>query len=407
MESFQAKSLDVQLTHWDSLMRANFSHVRVLDFALTANDLLLELVGKHCPQLEFLNATSKYKRFHHERNDESRALLPVTDKGLAHLHKCQKLKTLVINEPRGALTRFGGRIWANEITYNGLRQLLKAVRSLEELSYSDLGTVISYEFADVDQLNLKVVRQFNPSETTIREILRLCPQLQQLTLMCYDAHLPPDALALLCEADIRLTEVRFQNVYLGQYFEQFFRKFGENLVELSLSYHLSEINFSHFVSIGQHCLNLKVFDCNQLAKTPAQTRVFLPRNLSHKPFSQLEELKLSGEDIEVSQFLHYCTQHADNFQVLKLHEERTMTNIDNIFLTCVCAKGSLRRVDLSRRLPMSKQGIKQIIQNFPNLEYFKVYCAEICDDLIREYDSQNYQFDLIVKNRLDGSAWLQ
>lgn len=392
-------------------MQDNFSHIKVLDFALSCNDLILELIGKCCPALEYLNATSKYKRFHNEMRVEH-PRLPVTDKGLAHLHQCHRLKTLVINEPRGALTRFGGRIWSNEITYDGLRFLLKSVGSLEELSYSDVGTVISHSFDDVEALNLKVVRQFNPTELTLREILRLCGNLEQLSLMCYESDLSSEALDLLCSSSVKLKEIKFQNVCLGRFFPRFFSNFGEHLVEISLSYHDSEITFWHFVSIGNLCPNIKVFICNQLVSSNssvgnyARNNVCVPiTNRPHRPFSQLEKLMLCGENIDVVNFLTYSTEFASNFEVLKLHEERTITNIDEIFINCVKSM-NIRHVELSRRLPCGRIGIKQIIHKYPKLEYLKVYCSENCDDLIREYSSMNFDFKLIVKNKQNDSLWM-
>lgn len=409
---FHAKNVDLRISYWECLMYDNFSHIRVLDFALSCNDLILELIGKCCPQLEYLNATSKYKRFHNEMRVEH-LRLPVTDKGLVHLYQCHRLKTLVINEPRGALTRFGGRIWSNEITYDGLRCLLKSVRSLEELSYSDVGTVISHSFDDVQSLNLRVVRQFNPTELTLREILRLCTHLEQLQLMCYESDLSPEALDLLCSSNIKLKEIKFQNVCLGTFFPQFFNNFGEHLVEISLSYHDSEITFWHFVSIGNLCPNIKVFICNQLVASNsslghfAKNNVCVPKDrpVTHRPFSQLEKLMLCGENIDVTNFLTYSTEHATNFEVLKLHEERTITNIDEIFLNCVKSP-NLRHVELSRRLPCGRTGIKQIIQKYDKLEYLKVYCSQNCDELIREYSSMNYDFKLIVKNKQNDSLWM-
>lgn len=393
-------------------MHENFSHVKVLDFTLSCNDLILELIAKCCPALEYLNATSKYKQFHNEMRVEH-LRLPVTDKGLAHLQRCRRLKTLVINEPRGALTRFGGRVWSNEITYDGLRNLLKTVKSLEELSYSDVGTVISHSFDDVDSLNLKVVRQFNPTELTLREILRLCGNLEQLTLMCYESDLSTEALDLLCSSTVKLREIRFQNVCLGAHFPRFFNNFGEHLVDISMSYHDSEITFWHFVSIGNLCPNLKVFVCNQLVSSNSSIGNFAKRNIcvpkdrpmSHRPFSQLEKLMLCGENIDVVNFLTYCTEHATNFEVLKLHEERTSMNMDEIFINCVKSM-NIRHVELSRRLPCGRLGIQQIIRKYSKLEYLKVYCLENCDDLIREYSALNYDFKLIVKNKQNDSLWM-
>lgn len=401
---FHAKNIDLKISYWECLMQENFSHVKVLDFALSCNDLILELIGRHCPALEYLNATSKYKRFHDESREEH-LRLPVTDKGLAHLHQCTRLKTLVINEPRGALTRFGSRVWSNEITYDGLRFLLKSVKTLEELSYSDVGSVISHRFEDVDTLNLKVVRQFNPTEVTLREILRLCRNLEHLSLMCYESDLTPQALDLLCSSTVKLREIKFQNVCLNGFFDRFFVRFGESLTEISLSYHESEITFMHFVSIGRHCPNLRVFVCNQLVSGPkSNTRP--AREPNHRPFSQLERLMLCGENIDVVSFLSHCTEFADNFEVLKIHEERSIMNVDEFFIKCVKA-ANIRHVELSRRLPCSKLGIRQIIEKYPKLEYFKVYCSENCDDLIKEYGSVNYQFKLIVKSRQNDSLWMQ
>lgn len=383
-------------------MQANFAHVKVLDFACCCNDLILELIGKHCPALEYLNATSRYNRFHDEARDPH-LRIPVTDKGLAHLAKCKLLKTLIINEPKGALTRFGGRVWSNEITFEGLRCLLKAVKSLEELSYTDIGTLISHRFEDVDKLNLKVIAQINPSQKSLCEIIRLCDNLEHLTLS-FDAELTCQPIKILCSSNVKLKEIRFQNLCFGPYFESFSTRFGETLVDITLSYdeyHEDEITFWHFVTIGDHCPNLKSFACTKLAAK--SNLVIVPKELAHKPFSQLERLTLKGENIDVVSFLSYCTEYADHFAVLKLDEKRTYTDMDELFLKCVKAR-NIRHVELSRRLPCTKLGIQQIINHYPKLEYIKIYCTENCDDLIREYNSMNYEFNLIV--RQNDSLWM-
>lgn len=394
LTKFSGKYIELNVSYWRCLFEDSFSNLRILNLALCCNDLLLEMIPKYCPHLEYLNATSKYLYRDTSsvyRNSNRMLQLPVSDAGLCHLRACKRLRVLVINEPRGEYP-----IASNQITYNGLRYLLRYVSTLEDISYSDIGYVITTHFLDVKTLNLTVVRHIHPTETTMREVFRLCKNITLLNLNGSNSQTAEATNALakeICAANQRFTEIEFQNISFGQYYEQFFSKFGPHLVSISLSFIQAEISFEHIVTISFHCPNLQFFLCNNLLNKSHYTL----KNQSKfmRPFSELRSLHLSGHFIDVENLLRYCTKDASKLEVLKVHELERVRTVENCILNCINAP-SLRLLELSR-LACSRICIENIIDKFTYMNFLIVQCGENCCDLIDRIKTQNYNIVLIIQ----------
>lgn len=394
LSRFSGKCIELSVSYWRCLFEESFSNLKVLNLALCCNDIILEMIPKYCPHLEYLNATSKYL-FRDApsvyRNANRMLQLPVSDAGLCHLQDCKRLRILVINEPRGEHP-----IATNQITYSGLRHLLRHVTTLEDISYSDIGYVITTHFSDISTLNLTTVRHIHPTASTMREIFRLCKRIALLNLNGSSSQTAEAAEVLakeMCAANQYFNEIEFQNIYFGTHFQQFFSKFGHNLVSLSLSFTQAELNFEHIVIISLHCPNLRFFLCNNINNDPKcmPTTQFM----TFRPFSNLRSLHLSGNSVDIENLLRYCTEYACDLEVLKIHELKTIRYFRNGALQCINAP-NLRLLELSR-LICSRTCIESIIQKFCFMNFLIVQCSENCCDLIDRIKSQNYDLVFVIQ----------
>lgn len=392
LHKFSGKYIELSISHWRCLFAESFTNLKILNLALCCNDVILEMIPTYCPHLEFLNATSKYLFRDASPVYRNRMLqLPVSDAGLCHLKACKHLRTLIINEPRGEHP-----IATNQITYNGLRFLLRHVPTLEDISYSDIGHVITTNFADVSDLNLTTVRHIHPTASTMRTIFRLCKRITLLNLNGSNSQAPEaaDALAMeICAADQCFKEIEFQNIFLGTRFDEFFIKFGHNLVSLTLSFTQAEINVEHIVAISLHCPNLRFLLCNNILNAPNYTLEHHSKSL--RPFSKLRSLHLSGNSIDIESLMRYCTRYASKLEVLKIHELKGIRNLQMTALNCINAP-NLRLLEFSR-LVCSRACIESIIDTFSYINFLIVQCSDNCCDLIERIKSQNFDLVLIIQ----------
>lgn len=398
---FTGKYIELSVSYWRCLFEESFFNLKVLNLALCCNDLILEMIPQHCPQLEYLNATSKYLfrdassmyRSGNFNTNNRLFQLPVSDAGLYHLQTCKRLRILIINEPRGEHP-----IATNQITYNGLRHLLRHVPTLEDISYSDIGYVITTNFPNVTSLNLTTVRHIHPTASTMREIFRICRRLTLLHLNGSNTQTTEAAEELmqeLCTANHRFTEIEFQNISFGGHFERFFTEFGGNLVSVSLSFTQAELSFQHIVTISLHCPNLRYFLCNNLGRDEQPVAPIESNALHSQPFSKLRSLHLSGSCIDIETILRFCTKHANDLEILKIHELKHIRNIQNATLKCINAP-ELRLLEFSR-LVCTRQCIESIIEQFPCMNFLIVQCRENCADLVERIKSQNYDLVFIIQ----------
>lgn len=390
LQRFEANHINLNLSYWRCLFTQNFVNLKILNMSLSCNDQILKLVASHCPHLEYLNATSKYLCLDGFVMSKNTTLqLPVTDDGLRYLKECRNLRTLIINEPRGETP-----ITTNQITYNGLRFLLRTIPSLEDISYSDIGKVITERFDDAISLNLRVIRHQEPTVKSIHKILEICGQIKQLQLANTCTKESNDVVNELNASQQQFQSIDFQNVYFGASFNTFFEKFGSNLVSVSLGHLQTEFNFNHIITVGNNCPHITFFLCT--VSNVDQIKVSKSNYL--RPFCKLKSLYLSGYNVNLQQLLPHCTQYAVDLDILSLHElTRVHPVVDSILIDCIKSK-NIRQLELSR-LACTKSGIENIINHFENLRFMTVLCFENCKDLIKRLKLQNYDFTLLVKQQ--------
>lgn len=379
---FEAQQLQINLSYWKGLFD-RFAHLKILNMSLICSDHLLELISEHCPCLEYLNATSKETFFPRVAYLlSSGGLSQVSDDGLRTLKACQRLRELVINEPRE-------RYMEKQITYKSLRYLLRKIPSLEDISYTDIVRVIIDDFEDVESLNLRIIRHHNPTAVTLRKAFRLCKKIEQLNLINWDIGSTNSAIEEICQTEYQLKTIDFQNICFNAQFNRFFEKFGINLKSVSLSQDIAEIDLDHLITIGTHCPNITYLMCS-VKKT------YLSINRPDKnlrPFSQLRSLHLMGYNIEIEKLLPFCTGSADKLEILSLNElTRSRRIVDSIILKSIKSK-KLHQLDLGG-LVLTRQGIENVINQFENLNSLATYCTEDCRDIMDRMRKSNFEFSL-------------
>lgn len=396
MREFSSKYIEMKPSYWLDLFSENFENLKVLNLALTCNDDLLKLIPIYCPNIEILNASSRYVLQHPSISQLGRGYfgihLAVSDSGLHHLKDCKKLRVLILNEPRGEHP-----IANNHITYNGLRILLRHISTIEDISYSDIGLVITTNFSDVRRLNLQVIRHIHPTASSLRRIFSLCKQIKVLNLRDPMAR-TVEVIEEICRArDQKFKEIEFQNISFGYYFNMFFQIFGENLVSISISYTCSEdVNFNQIVTIGNNCPNLEFFLCNNISNSASEEITLTAiHSLHFQPFSELRSLHMSGVDLNLSKLLPYFTKYATRLSVLKIHELCHVRIADKMLLNFISGP-CLRHLEVSR-LQCTRNGIELLIDKFTKLNFLIASCAEDCRDLITSIKAQNYDIVMIIK----------
>lgn len=386
--AFKARNYKLELSYWRVLFKTVFNNLISLNLALSCNDQILELIPKYCPQLEHLNATCKYERVEIGNNACTFAL-SVTDYGLGFLCQCKKLKTLTVNEPRS-----NTRGIQNGITYAGLRRLLIHVETLEDISYSDLGSVVAKDLDALESLRLKIIRHFNATEESIKEILRLCKNLSELYLTFFNSDSQCNIWSEIIKARPKLRALEVINLNCCTYFAEIFQSFGETLCFLSISSNYQTISFENLVTIARNCPNLQFLNCAHL--TNRNEVVHRPRNFGQ--FSNLESLHLCGMSIDVANVVPFCTENAVNLEHLRIIEQGPVTTyMDNIFVESLKPE-KIRHIEVSIKLPFTTFGIRKILAKFPLLNYLNVSCTDDCTMLMQELRDMNY--DLVFINKV-------
>ncbi|KAG4079347.1 hypothetical protein HA402_008039 [Bradysia odoriphaga] len=387
VQKFQAKNHRLTVSYWKCLFKTSFINVRVLNLALSCNDAILKMIPKYCPNLEWLNATCKYERVNQGGNATS-FTLSVTDVGLACLCNCRKLKILTINDPRSAV-----RGLRNSITYDGIRKLLREVKTLEDITYSDLGTVIAKNMEDVEALNINILRHFNATKASLFEIFRLCNNLQELYLVFFKYDDQQGVMDELLNSSYCLRALEVQNLNCGNSFVPFFEKIGANLVFLSISNEYEGITFADLMKIGRLCPNLKSFGCSTIDN---RSDHFIQRPVNINQFQHLENLFINGLALDLLNVIRFVTENARNFKNFKLEEKLNRTNADHFFDE-ISLPENVQHIEMGRKLEFSREGVKRLIERFVNLTYLSVYSDEDCSDLVQCYRNGNYDFTFINK----------
>lgn len=391
---FQAKNYRLRMADWQHMFVNYFASLRELNLSLSCSDSLLQLVAQHCPLLEKLNAMSKFEPVEPRGGNAMSFTMAVSDRGLAHLHGCQQLRVLAMNEARSYRNGM-----APSITHDGLRKLLRNVPALENLNYSDLGTVIARHMNDVPQLRLKSVRHFSATPATLTEIFRLCPQLDELNLVFFTCEARVKVVQTIireCPRVVRALEL--SNLTLGDNVSSLMQSMGANLSYMSLINNEELYSFADLQAIAQFCPKLQYLGMMRLCNT--NDPVMRPPNRGQ--FAELTTLYMIGHDLHLEQMLTFCTENAEHLETVKVSDPSRRREVDDLFLNRINLH-NVETLELSAMMEFSLDAVQQLIRRYGSLKILKLYCKEDCTELIRHMKKSKYVLTLINKNM--PSSW--
>ena len=401
IHKFIAKNHQYPINHWKSLF-VSFEYLRILNLSRSCCDEILELIPESCPNVEFLNATCRYRlQLQSPKHTKNAATysLQVSDVGLLHLRRCTKLKRLIINEARSQ-----GRGHGASISHVGFRRLLRGCRSLEDISYSDIGGVIGKSMTMIDRLNLKCVRHCTPTDNSIKEIFRLCPDIEHLGLMFFGHLKRKKAIVELvkCSENSDLQNLYSIELYNTTFkmtqFEKFYTNLGANLKNLTITNNHESTSFNELLIIAQHCPNLTELRILSYSSSKHENHQNIPPNFGQ--FHNLESLCLTASDSfsNYRKVLKFCTENATKLKLLDISDQHcSIILLDTFFGGHVIKNYELEHIEISSNYQFTKLGIELLIEDYPKLKTLIVACSDRCDDLVLRLKKENYNFHFVNK----------
>lgn len=396
VQLFQAKNHRLLMADWRHLFVNYFGGLRVLNLSLSCSDDLLQLVGQNCPLLEKLNATCKFEKLNTHSGNALALTMAVSDRGIAHLIGCQRLRILTLNEARSSR-----RGMKSAITHDGLRQLLRDVPSMEEIVYSDLGAIIAKCMGDVPKLHLKALRHFNATPETLAEIFRLCRHLESLNLVFFtseDRAMVMQTILEQCPRQLRCLELT--NLRLAGNLTSMLRTLGGNLTYLVLTNKDEKFGFDDLETISLLCPKLRYFSL-MLMSNAHDPVGYRPPNRGQ--FAELRTLYLYGIKLNVEQVLMYCTENAVHLESVSVSESE-MLSADTSGHLCWIEDQFLERIklhdivslELLTRMEFSLNAVRKLIRCYDRLKHLRLYCTDDCSEMLRELQiSSNYSFYMV------------
>lgn len=304
---------------WNELfVRTPFDQLTWLDCGRNCTDHVLYLISLNCPNLEYLNALSRRRLFPSGGNA---TLLHdrITDTGVDFIaQRCRKLKTLVMNDPRNGSDRFPGEACCQltrnpfvTVSSSGYRMLLRAITSLECISYANIGGIIATGLEDVKELNLRLIQHYSPTEESMKEIIRLCPKMEKLHLVSFldvssgSGH-TNTVLDEVFKGRPSLTAINFKNMAMRERMSILCDTFM-HLTELQVTESFEYLSVDNLITIGTQLPYLK--HLHLLGYCPESAAGDAFRN--HKFCGQLEDLNVSFIGKYSEPALRFCVSNSE------------------------------------------------------------------------------------------------
>ncbi|GAB0099325.1 uncharacterized protein DMENIID0001_151810 [Sergentomyia squamirostris] len=391
IQKFKAKNIVLTKSHWEEIFTNQFQNLIVLNLSLSCTDYILENIPKCCPHLQVLNATCRYERMRIGLNAAAFSL-PVTDRGLEYLWDCQKLRVLVVNEPRSQ-----SRGIQTSITYAGLRKLLEHAKSIENITYSDMGSVVSKGMEHVDHLNLRAIKHFNATAESMEEIFRLCTKLEEISLTFFENTHQRKVLGQIIKAKPKLRCFQLIKFNCNPLVKELFEAVGEKLQILHMTEYHDPLRFCHVVCIARSCPILR--HMTLLYYSDDSKNYGKPPNFGQ--FTKLDTFEILCCSIDFNYMLKFCLQNCQD--VLK---NMTVTNyrrdsysyVDEFFLNNFTFS-QLLEVTISECFRFTPDNVMRLILKSDKLQYINVYSPDAYNE-IPEFIKRN-NFDVMFVNKTE------
>lgn len=309
----------------------------VLVLFRVCTDEILETVGTNCHKLEEINIVSRmglvqttnklYKAF-----NALKLKFFVSDVGLFYLRNCKLLRKVTMN--RILRSHSGGCM----ITIAGIRALVKSLPYLQNITYDDMGLVISEQMEDIEQLQLTHLYDFHPRPTSIAAAAKLCCSLQHLCLQFPNQSTvctATDILELLANSSLRVPILELTHFPFSIEMAYLLKRKGNFLRSLRVE-STDYISLGAVHLIGQACLSLRNLHLKQPLSYVSHTSSLDSYKLFHTEhiFHNLRCLHLGRWSSDLAEVLPLCLLQAKQLETLSVtdilspqYEDDIMANI--------------------------------------------------------------------------------
>ncbi|PSN40373.1 hypothetical protein C0J52_11853 [Blattella germanica] len=349
--SVNNRTVDVKIDFDEAFWLERLSRLHnlvVLDLHLVCTDEILHVVGANCQKLEQINIVSKMEPVHitnetHEIFNALKLKFFVSDVGLYYLCNCKLLK--------------------------------KSLPYLQNITYDDMGLVISDEMEGVATLPLTHLSDYHPQPNHIAAASRLCSNLQHLCLqfpsqtsVCSAA----DVLESLALSDIRVSVLELIQFPFSREMAHLLEKKGIYLRSLLLLICADYISSSVIRLIGQSCPNLKNLHLKKnLGDTDSNANIvdtYVPCHVEQM-FRNLRCLYIGGRDWNPAEVLPLCLLHAHQLETLTILQMFHQGSLDDVIAQVVATNPllELKAVHMFTCQVLSMATIRYFFKNCPNL----------------------------------------
>lgn len=270
----------------------SLKHLSSLDLSKVCTDEILEVVGKNCVNLEFVNIASK--SCHTRAKDRHNALklqLCVSDVGLHFLTNCKRLKeiqmTCIIR--KGC----GGR----QVTNEGIKKLLLSLPKLRRINYTDTGMLLD---SISGKLSLVSIIDYHPHADRIPKMELLCPYLTELhlTYAFSSEDFRSDVIAALSSSGLNIAILSLTNFPFDDFLKSYLEIKGRFLRVFNfVSSFIHSVN-EFFLLLGRTCPHLEYMHVHFHLFDRGYTNNDFPLNSSfdsnRRLFSSLKGLIVKG-----------------------------------------------------------------------------------------------------------------
>jgi hypothetical protein len=343
-----------------------------LDLRRICTDEILEAVGTNCHKLEEINIISRLDPVHttNEMDKAFNALklkFLVSDVGLFHLRNCRLLKKVTMN--RILRSHSGGCM----MTVAGIRALVKSLPYLQNITYDDMGLVISEQMEDVQQLQLAHLCDYHPTPAHIAAAARLCSGLQHLHL-----HFPnqstvctaTDILQSLANSSLRVPLLELVDFPFCIEMAHLLERKGKFLRSLQFE-STGYISLRAVHLIGQTCLNLRNLHLKQPMRIFNQSSSLETYELFHTEhiFRDLRHLHLGGWNWNPAEVLPLCLLQAKQLEILTVANMFSQKYQDDVMANIIGTNPlqELKAILLHTKRMLSIAMVRYLIEHCPKL----------------------------------------
>jgi hypothetical protein len=372
----------------------------VLNLHLICTDEILEVVGTNCLKLEQIDIVSKLEPVHtisqtHKNFNALKLKFFISDVGLRYLCNCKLLKKVTMN--RILRSHLGGCM----MTVSGIRTLVKSLPYLQNITYDDMGLVISEEMEDVQQLPLTHLSDCHPRPTHIEAVAQLCCNLQHLclwfpsqTTVCSAT----DVLESLASSTLKvpiLELIQFPFCIEMAHLLERKGSFLRSLLIESMDY--ISVRVVHL--IGQTCPNLRNLHLKQLVGHDSQPSSLELCELFHTEhmFRNLHCLYLGGWNWNPAEILPLCLRQAKQLETLTVVDMYPQKYQDDVMAHIIGINPlqELKAVHILTGRILSVTTIRYFIRHCPKLtELSFVQNANVTSTQVKKLCDEVYQKNL-------------